>query len=163
LAVTDQKILILDDNADYVDMLRELLSDNFNCETCTSANEAITKILADASYRLVISDYAMPEMSGSDFLRQLRAKGNMVPLIFLTGELNLELALNALRMGAIDLIEKPISPEELEKVISRALYIDKRRQAYYSAVAQGKPIEPDKILGLLFVNMAADGTKKKAG
>ena len=154
-----RKILILDDNKDFVQIMGEHLSENFDCVTSTSGPDALDK-LVDPSFRLVVTDYSMPDMNGDEFLKLLRASGNLVPVIFLTGELTLELALNALRMGAMDLMEKPVSLLDLEKAINRVIYIDKRRRDYFAAIDGGQALQPDKTLGLLFVSIAESAAKK---
>ncbi len=155
-----QKILFLDDNEEFVTMMAENFTENYECFTYVDPKEALKKLRADQQICLVISDYVMPLINGSEFLKLLRADGNLVPIIFVTGELDQDLALNALRMGAAGLLEKPISVQELEEAINRVLYIETRKKNYYTALSEEKPFVPDKILGLMFVKMAESAKKK---
>jgi len=77
--------------------------------------------LRGARPKLVLSDWNMPEMSGIDFLQQLRAEQNMVPFGFITSEASKESKRLALNSGAAFLISKPFSPEDVEMALSPIL------------------------------------------
>jgi two-component system chemotaxis response regulator CheY len=82
--------------------------------------QALVKLRGEKP-RLVLSDWNMPEMSGIDFLQQLRAEQNMVPFGFITSEASTESRKLALSSGAVFLISKPFSPEDVEKALSPIL------------------------------------------
>jgi two-component system, chemotaxis family, chemotaxis protein CheY len=77
--------------------------------------------LRDEQPLLVISDWNMPEMSGIDFLAQLRAKNNMVPFGFITAEASVEVRELAINSGATFLISKPFTPEDVELALAPIL------------------------------------------
>jgi two-component system response regulator FixJ len=69
----------------------------------------------------IVSDIRMPEMSGIELHEELRRRECSIPLIFITGHGDVPLAVDAMRRGAIDFIEKPFNEETLVHAINRAL------------------------------------------
>jgi len=113
-------LLIIDDEVDIIEIIKDILSKfSVNIYTAKSGKEALEKI---KSYKihLVICDINMPEMSGVDFLKVVRAEGNNVPVVFFTGFGNKELMLDAAKYGAFDFIEKPLF-YQLEEIAQRGM------------------------------------------
>jgi len=77
--------------------------------------------LREVQPKVVLSDWNMPEMSGIDFLQQLRAEQNLVPFGFITSEASVEIKKLAMSSGATFLISKPFSPEDVERALSPIL------------------------------------------
>jgi len=71
--------------------------------------------------KLVLSDWNMPEMTGIEFLQQLREEQNLVPFGFITSESSMEIKKLAIQSGANFLISKPFSPEDVERALSPIL------------------------------------------
>ena len=71
--------------------------------------------------KLILSDWNMPEMSGIDFLLQVRATGNTVPFGFITSETSSGIKDLAMDSGATFLICKPFTPEDVQKALSPIL------------------------------------------
>jgi two-component system chemotaxis response regulator CheY len=71
--------------------------------------------------KLVISDWNMPEMTGIEFLQQLRADRNLVPFGFITAEASTEIRKLAMLSGATFLISKPFSAEDVQTALSPVL------------------------------------------
>jgi two-component system, LuxR family, response regulator FixJ len=69
----------------------------------------------------VVTDIRMPGMSGLDLARALKAKGSPLPLIVITGHGDLPLAIEAMRAGVVDFLEKPFEEEALVRAIKTAL------------------------------------------
>ncbi len=72
----------------------------------------------------VLSDFRMPAMSGLELQEHLTVRGNPLPIILMTGQGDVPLAVRAMRAGAIDFLEKPFSDEQLLGAIRRALAVD---------------------------------------
>lgn len=75
----------------------------------------------DAKPRVILSDWNMPEMSGIDFLKQVRAANNNTPFGFITSEASAEIRELAMSNGANFLITKPFSPEDVQDALSPIL------------------------------------------
>jgi two-component system chemotaxis response regulator CheY len=82
--------------------------------------QALEKLRAEQP-KLILSDWNMPEMSGIDFLKELRSAQNEVPFGFITSETSSGIKDLAMSAGATFLISKPFSPEDVQKVLSPIL------------------------------------------
>jgi two-component system, chemotaxis family, chemotaxis protein CheY len=82
--------------------------------------QALEKLRAEKP-KLILSDWNMPEMSGIDFLVQVRASANNVPFGFITSEASAGIKELAMKSGASFLITKPFSPETMQEVLSPIL------------------------------------------
>ncbi len=69
----------------------------------------------------VVTDVRMPEMSGLDLLRELQARGHAVPVVVITGHGDVSLAIEAMKAGAKDFLEKPFDDERLLGIVRAAL------------------------------------------
>jgi DNA-binding NtrC family response regulator len=118
-------ILIVDDDLSICEMLCDLLSEQHTCDMVVTAEEAMT-LMRKGSYDVVISDIAMPEMSGIDLLGFIRANHPATPVIVITGAMVNKDAENLSRQGIFDYMMKPLQLQALERSVNRAL---QRRQA----------------------------------
>ncbi|MDB5443448.1 MAG: fixJ [Phenylobacterium sp.] len=100
------------------------------CELCEAAGfparsyESATiflEVLPKIQGGCVVTDVRMPVMSGLDLLRQMRRQGDEMPVIVLTGEADVSMAVDALRAGAADFIEKPVDEEVMLAAVKLAL------------------------------------------
>jgi len=82
---------------------------------------AFLAVLADAPEGCVVTDVRMPEMSGIELLAELQARGSALPVIVITGHGDVPLAIEAMKAGAKDFLEKPFDDERLLGVVRAAL------------------------------------------
>ena len=82
--------------------------------------QALEKLRVE-SPKLILSDWNMPEMSGIDFLMQVRALQNRVPFGFITSERSKEIRELAMNSGATFLICKPFTPEDVQEALAPIL------------------------------------------
>src|SRR6476469_5350048 len=75
----------------------------------------------DAPQNLVLSDVRMPEIDGLELLRRLREKGSHCPVIIMTGHADVSMAVEAMKLGAVDFIEKPFADDTVLSALERAL------------------------------------------
>lgn len=120
-----KKILIVDDDPAALAYLKEVLADvGFLCLTAGSGREALARIEADREVAVVVSDVVMPGLDGvrlGRFIRDRFPDRAWLQVLFVTGHAELELAVSALRLGAVDYLTKPVAPDELVFAVSRAL------------------------------------------
>ena len=112
-----KQILLVDDEQPVLDALRRMLRSH--CDvwdiTCVNRAEAAWELLMENSFDAVASDIKMPGMSGLELLERIQQTEQTkdVPVIMLTGLSTRELKRQALDMGAADLLNKPVEPEDL--------------------------------------------------
>lgn len=98
-------ILAFDDDASFLRQLKEHLSAEFNVETATTIPQAMKTIMT-RNLDLILLDMNMPEMSGLEFLKTLRQRNHLTPVIMLTGETKTETVVATIQAGAVDYVVK---------------------------------------------------------
>lgn len=83
--------------------------------------EAALNVLGERTFDAAVFDMRMPGLSGVELLARLRAAGNDLPVVILTGEATVETAVEAMKLGAMDYVTKPVRLKELEAVVARAI------------------------------------------
>jgi DNA-binding NtrC family response regulator len=115
-------ILIVDDEAPFRAVLREILEPHGHRVVEAEDGEAALERLARMRFELVIADQRMPRLDGLTLLRQIRAMPAPPAVVLLTAHGSIPEAVDAVRAGAIDYLTKPLeSPEQLLAVVERAL------------------------------------------
>jgi two-component system response regulator FixJ len=118
---TDMIVHVIDDDDAVRQSLQFLLrSAKFDVRTYESAN-AFLSTLGDVNSGCIITDVRMPGISGLDLLRHLREKKIEVPVIVITGHGDVPLAVEAMKMGALDFLEKPFDDDILLNSVRAAL------------------------------------------
>jgi len=114
------KLLIIDDEEPIRSLLIDLLGGDYNCSEAGSAEEALTA-LADETFDLVISDIDMGGMSGLELVPRVHSLSPDTVVVMISGNSDIEFAIEALRVGAFDYISKPIDIRHVEASVERAL------------------------------------------
>ena len=101
------KVLIVDDEKDFLDIMAERMdARGMEVSTATSAENALKMVLKEP-YDAVIMDLMMPEMDGFKALKLFKETRPDVPIILLTANVPEEKCIEAIKLGAMDVIEKP--------------------------------------------------------
>ena len=117
----ESTVHVIDDDEALRDSLTFLLrTARLDVQSYPSAT-AFLEALPEANLSCVITDVRMPGMSGIDLLRRLRERKISVPVIVITGHGDIPLAVEAMRIGAIDFLEKPFDDEVLIASVKAAL------------------------------------------
>jgi diguanylate cyclase (GGDEF)-like protein len=120
-AQTRSRILVVDDEKIMQDVLRDILSDSgYEVETVENGKIALEKIDA-GDYVLVFADIRMPVMDGMEFLRRARDAKPDISIIMMTGYASIDVAVEAMKLGAHDFITKPFNLEHVRLVAERAV------------------------------------------
>jgi len=114
-------VWIVDDDLGVQTALARLLrSTALNVETFGSGADLLDR-LTEARPHCLILDLALPGPSGLDLLRILQARGERIPMVFITGEADVASSVEAMKGGAVDFLEKPVDAGELLSAVMRAL------------------------------------------
>lgn len=115
------EVLIVDDDIAFCKMLETFLGKKgFSVQIAFSAESALKKT-AESSFDLVLTDVRLPERDGTEILKEIKTKTPNVQVILMTGYAEVNLAVDAIKMGAFDYISKPINPERMMQIIENAL------------------------------------------
>jgi two-component system nitrogen regulation response regulator NtrX len=114
-------LLIVDDEANTLASLaRAFRLEGHEAAVCDNANKAI-ELARSRSFDLILSDVVMPGKDGLTLLEELKAQGVPTPVVIMSGQAHIEMAVRATRLGALDFLEKPISTEKLLLTVENAL------------------------------------------
>ena len=114
------KVAIVDDEADMRQSISQWLAlSGFDTETYASAEDALKSLGADFA-GVVVSDIKMPGMDGMAFLKRLMSMDQGLPVIMITGHGDVPMAVEAMRVGAYDFLEKPFNPDRMTELAKRA-------------------------------------------
>ena len=116
-----QVVHVIDDDADVRQSLAFLLSTAGLAVRVHESAVAFLKVLDEAQQGCIVTDIRMPEMDGLELQRHLAELGAGFPVIVMTGHGDVPLAVEAMKAGAIDFIEKPFDDEVLLSAIRTAL------------------------------------------
>lgn len=112
-------ILIIDDDEQIVASLMEALQDNgVIFDAAYSGNDAVAKI-ESGEFDLVLLDLVLPELTGIEILEKVNAAGLKTEFIMITGFGKIETAIEAMKLGAIDYLTKPVNLQELRFLVKR--------------------------------------------
>lgn len=114
------KILVIDDMPGIHQVISFLLQPEFSIHAVHSGEEALEKVKV-ISPDLILLDLVMPQMSGIEVLRQLRQTDRDIPVIIFTAYGSVDSAVQAIKLGATDYIEKPFENWKLEQAIREVL------------------------------------------
>lgn len=115
-----QKILLIDDDQDFLDIMAERLqARGMNVSTTTSPDDALV-IIERESFDAIVLDFMMPDMLGLDVLKEIRSKKPELQIILLTGYATMETGLEAMKLGAMSFVEKPVDLDALTEKIKKA-------------------------------------------
>ena len=116
-----KSILVVDDEKSQREILEMILAGEGYDVTTASSGEAAMKFVADRHFDLVLTDLKMTGMSGLDLLKELTDFDKSIIVLLLTAHGTVDSAVDALRLGAFDYLQKPYDREKLLDTISRAL------------------------------------------
>jgi len=116
-----KSILVVDDEKNQREILETILSGEGYDVTTASSGEAAMKFVEARRFDLVLTDLKMTGMSGLDMLKELTNYDKSIIVILLTAHGSVDSAVDALRLGAFDYLQKPYDSEKLLETVSRAL------------------------------------------
>jgi two-component system response regulator AtoC len=142
MPTTEERVLIIDDDAAVAKVLHAGLVEEQIAAECVSSAEEALQILQRRPFDVVLSDVRMPGASGMTLLSTLHHQWPETPVILLTAHATVRMAVEAMREGAMDFLTKPFDLDEVVALVRRALSVSARR-------AKKVPSIPVATAGLL--------------
>src|SRR6267154_5731990 len=122
------QLFIVDDDANTLASLsRAFRLAGHEAAICDNPIKALEMIKAE-KYDVIFSDVVMPAMNGLELLEKVRAAGVTTPVVMMSGQAHIEMAVKATRLGAVDFLEKPISTEKLLLTVENTLRLSRLEQ-----------------------------------
>ncbi|MFZ0450893.1 MAG: response regulator [Desulfatiglandaceae bacterium] len=115
------RILVVDDEKAICQNVEKILKKNdFEVVKAMNAKDALEK-MTNESFSLLISDIVMPETNGLELLKMVKKQWPLTKVLMMTAYASIDTAVKAIRLGALDYVPKPFTPDELRSTVDRAL------------------------------------------
>ena len=118
--MSNTRILIADDEEGIRESLNLILSEEYELDFAENGEETLAK-LKEGGFELVLLDIKMPKLDGLDVLKRLKSSGNSTPVLVLTAYQSVELAKEAIKLGALDYLPKPFEREQILNAVRGVL------------------------------------------
>ena len=117
---TQEKVLIVEDEENERSGLAELVSAwGYRTDTAKDGLEGLEKV-ATWSPGIVVTDFKMPRMDGMELLQRLADQPQQIAVVLLTAQGSIDVAVDAMKAGAYDFIQKPVDPARLKQILQNA-------------------------------------------
>jgi two-component system nitrogen regulation response regulator NtrX len=117
-------LLVDDDPNTLASLSRAFRLAGHEATVCDNAGRAL-ELLRNDSFDLILSDVVMPGKSGLELLEDLKKTGVKTPIVLISGQANIEMAVRATKLGALDFLEKPLSTDKLLLTVENALRLSR--------------------------------------
>ena len=138
-----ERVLLIDDEKEFLEVMSERMQNrDIDVTTASSARDALA-LVEKESYDAIILDLQMPEMDGLQALERLKAINPDLQVILLTGHATVEKGVQAMKLGATDVLEKPADIQTLTEKIRKAharkiILVEKENEAKIRAILGSK-------------------------
>ena len=118
-----RKALVIDDEQIVLDSVSKILKDeNFEVEVTLSGRQGLEQAI-QKDYDIVLTDLRMPDIGGMRVLRDAKRAKPALPVVMITGYGSVKSAVQAMKLGAAEYLEKPFSPDALIRTVNSALHV----------------------------------------
>ena len=117
-------LLVDDDPNTLASLSRAFRLAGHEATVCDNAARAV-ELLRTESFDLILSDVVMPGRSGLELLEDLKKAGVKTPIVLISGQANIEMAVRATKLGALDFLEKPLSTDKLLLTVENAMRLSR--------------------------------------
>ena len=138
-------VLVIDDEKGIRDVLKDILEDEgYRVRTAEDGIEGL-EVMKEERIDLVILDVWLPNMGGIDVLKEIKSRNSDAEVIIISGHANIDLAVKAVKLGAYDFIEKPLSLDHLTTLCKNALELEELKRE--NRRLRNRVINEDEMLG----------------
>lgn len=130
MATDRQRILVVDDEKNIRLTLSHMLEmEGYAVETAVNGEDALQR-LQEESFDLMLLDLKMPGIAGTEVLAQVNERYPQIKVIMVTAHGTVDNAVEAMKVGAVDFIQKPFAPQEIRELVSRVLDREHQQAAH---------------------------------
>jgi len=154
-----KKALVIDDEQIVLDSVSQILiDDNYEVDVSLSGREGLDWAI-ERPYDIILTDIRMPDIGGMRVLRDIKRVKSSLPVVIITGYATTKSAVQAMKLGAADYIEKPFEPEQLLDAVARALGIspEAEEQGLVHKEEMAKVLERAESDDEFFANLLENG------
>jgi DNA-binding NtrC family response regulator len=154
-----KKAIVIDDEQIVLDSVSQILIDeDYEVDVSLSGREGLDWAI-ERPYDIVLTDIRMPDIGGMRVLRDIKRIKPSLPVVIITGYATTKSAVQAMKLGAADYIEKPFEPEQLLEGVSRALGIaaEDEEQGLIHKEEMAKVLERAESDDDFFANLLENG------
>lgn len=139
-----KRVLVIDDERIVTDSVTKILeAENFEVEVAATGRHGV-ELALQKEHSLVLTDLRMPDIGGMRVLRDIKRARPAMPVIMITGFATVRSAVQAMKLGAAEFLEKPFAPDDLVRTVRKALY-----DAQNASPAEQGLVHQDEILRFL--------------
>src|SRR5947199_426488 len=121
-------LLVVDDNPNTLaSVSRAFRLAGYEVTVCDNAARAV-ELIANQRFDFLLCDVVMPGKDGLSLLEDLKAQGISIPVVMVSGQANVEMAVRATRLGAVDFLEKPLSTDKLLLTLENVVKLSRLEQ-----------------------------------
>ncbi len=124
-------VYLVDDDASMTDLMAAFLNSSGISTRAFSNGRLCLEELKDPFPMCLVVDFQMPEISGLEMIREFRKRHYWLPFILATGQGTVAMAVDAMKLGAITVIEKPIDPDTFVAAVRNAIAVEQSRRAAF--------------------------------
>lgn len=156
-------VLVVDDHKNARESMADILRHaGHQVRCCSSAREALNQ-LGEWPADVIITDLKMPGMNGLDFIRALVRQSHDAQIVMVTAHATVSSAVDAMRLGAFDYIEKPFPVEQLEELVDRALRHGETECARRTVPCSGEAADPAFGVDMIGDSPAMQSLRREIG
>ena len=139
--MSNESILLLEDDKNYLKLYQEILSKDFNCIPFGNASDALT-YLSSYKPKSIVLDLNLPDMNGIEFCGKLKSTIDLddIDIIFVSGDSTPEVKLKAFEVGASDFLTKPFEIQELQFKIRNSVERQIKKDALFKEVLDSRDV-----------------------
>ena len=123
----EKTVLIVDDEAIVRESLKDWLKDTYRVATAKTGEEAL-ELIEKEDFDILVVDVRLPGKSGIQVLKEVKEVKPYIESIVITGYPTVDLAVDAMKLGAVDYLVKPVAPDDLERLIRATLLESKGKR-----------------------------------
>ena len=135
-----RKALVIDDEQIVLDSVSKILTDEgYRVDGSLSGREGMSQAI-EKDYDIVLTDIRMPDIGGMRVLRDVKRAKPALPVVIITGYATVHSAVQAMKLGAADYLEKPFTPDQLLKAVASAIDIAATQTPEEQALIHGEEV-----------------------